>query len=128
MKLRDFISPGEILVDAGAAIINKIRNRPKAVARRAAREEKRKQRHSAQDAAGGEFLPHEEDVPMNLLIQLLGSIARTAGPAAAAYLAGKGIIVAGMDPETVVGVAFAVYVGAQLWSLGRKVLRHFEEK
>jgi hypothetical protein len=59
MKFKD-INPGEILVDIAAAAVKKIRNRPKAVARRAAKK-------AAKEAAGGEFLTDDE-VPMDAVV------------------------------------------------------------
>lgn len=61
---------------------------------------------------------------MNPLISLaIGSILRTALPAATAYLAGQGIEVAGASPGMLVFIAIVTYGGAQLWSLARKVWR-----
>lgn len=58
------ISPGELLVDIAAAAIKKIRNRPKAVARRAAKAARKAKRPRQLDEASGEFFQPDEDRTM----------------------------------------------------------------
>lgn len=102
------MSAGSFVVDVVAAAVKKIRNRPKAVARRKARVEQR----AASDAAGGEFF-NEEEQPMNLnlIIALLGSLLRHALPAATSFLAGYGVSVGGdTNPYVTIVVAIAVYL------------------
>ena len=58
-----------------------------------------------------------------MLKEIAGSLARTAGPAATAFLAGSGISVSDdASPLLTVGLAIVVFVGAQVWSLARKVI------
>lgn len=58
-----------------------------------------------------------------MLKEIAGSLARTAGPAATAFLAGAGVhVTPESDPLVTVGIAVVVYVGAQVWSIVRKVI------
>jgi hypothetical protein len=52
---------GGFVVDVAAAIVTKIRNRPKAVARRAARTARKAKRPRQPDEAAGEFFQQEND-------------------------------------------------------------------
>lgn len=54
--------------------------------------------------------------------EIAGSFARTLAPAATAFLAGSGVNVGdGSNPTAVLALAAVVYVGAQLWSIARKI-------
>ena len=57
-----------------------------------------------------------------LLLEVLGSIARTGLPWATALLAGSGIqLGTGTSPLITVGLAVVVYAAMQIWSIWRKV-------
>jgi hypothetical protein len=123
------LNPGTLLVDIAAAAVKKIRNRPGAVARRAAKAARKKAKwqddHPADEIAEIFNTPPDE-VSMNaaLLLPVLGSIARTFLPAATAFLAGMGIQVDASNPWLTLGLAVAVYAGMQVWSIARKVRRN----
>lgn len=56
-----------------------------------------------------------------LILALLGGFARTAVPAATAYLAGFGIALPGGMPDIMlVALAAVAWLGMQLWSIARK--------
>jgi hypothetical protein len=59
VKLAD-INPGKLLVDIAHAAFQKIRNRPKAVARRAAKAARKAPRQRQPDEAAGEFFQTDE--------------------------------------------------------------------
>ena len=65
MSLKD-INPGSLLVDIVAAAVKKIRNRPKAVARRAAKVARKAARPRQPDEAAGEFFPNDEVKRMSI--------------------------------------------------------------
>lgn len=109
------MSPGSLIVDIAAAAVKKIRNRPKAVARR----QRRAAEKAAKDAAGGEFFPDdtEETSMFNGMKTYIG-IATAAigvvlgwlgvGQAESTELAGQ--IVSALDQVlTVAGLALAAY-------------------
>jgi hypothetical protein len=117
---------GAFVVDVAASIVKKIRNRPKAVARRAAKAAQRAERRGELDEVAEDFNIPTDEVPtmnMALLLPILGSIARTFLPAATAYLAGLGINVGADNPLVIIAIAVVVYGGAQVWSILRKVNR-----
>lgn len=58
-----------------------------------------------------------------MIKEILGSLARTAAPAATAALAGAGVhITPDSNPLVTVAIAVVVYIGAQVWSIARKVV------
>lgn len=63
-----------------------------------------------------------EDGDMGLVIELLGSLARTLLPAATAYLAGQGVSVESENSLLVLATAVGVYVVMQGWSIVRKLI------
>jgi hypothetical protein len=63
VSVRDLLS-GEFVVDLAAAAVKKIRNRPKAVARRAAKAARKAARQRQPDEAAGEFFQSEEETTM----------------------------------------------------------------
>lgn len=67
MKLAE-INPGSLLVDIVAAAVKKIRNRPKAVARRAAKQKRRAEKRGERpaDEAAGEFFQPDEVTGMQI--------------------------------------------------------------
>lgn len=105
------MSLGALVVDIAHSAIRKLRNRPKAVARRKARAEKKRGERPADEAAGEFFSDDKETtVNMNLLIALAGSLIRHALPWATALLAGAGIQVSdGSSPWFTIGLAVGVY-------------------
>lgn len=126
MKLSD-LNPGSLLVDVVIAAAKRIRNRPKAVARRAAKAARLAKRDGPlPDVGEGQFFT-VEDVPMNrtLVIALLGSLLRHFLPAATAYLAGLGVSVSsGASPVFTLVLALVVYLVMQLISMARQWLKH----
>ena len=122
MKLLKLIN-GELLVDIAAAAVKKIRNRPKAVARRAAKAARKAKRDGPQPDDSGEFFsvePTEGVREMGLLLELLGSLARTTLPVARAFLDSHGIHITG-DSTTTTLLIVGLWAGAQVWSWVRKV-------
>jgi hypothetical protein len=57
---------------------------------------------------------------MGLILELLGSVARTSLPMAITYLDSLGIHVTGNETTTL-GVAIVAWIGMQAWSVVRKV-------
>lgn len=114
---------GELLVDIAAAAVKKIRNRPKAVARRAAKAARKAKRDGPlPDADEGQFFT-VEDQPMNwtLVIALLGSLLRHFLPWATALLAGMGISVSPeASPWLTIVLAIGVYLVMQAISFYRQ--------
>jgi len=101
--------------ELGKKLVKKVM--PKFAARR---EAKRKARQAVRGAAGGEFLTNDEDSSMGLIVEVLGSVARTSLPLAIAYLDSLGIHVTGNETTTV-ALAVLAWVAMQVWSIVRKV-------
>ncbi len=122
------MSPGSLLVDIAAAAIKRIRNRPKAVARRAAKAARNAKRERQPDEAAGEFFQPDEETTMGpLLLEILGSFARTGLPWATAMLDPLGIHVTGDNPTLTIALAVGVYAFMQIWSIVRKLKRNNEQ-
>jgi hypothetical protein len=122
VKLLKLVS-GEFVVDIAAAAVKKIRNRPKAVARRAAKAARKARRQRPLDEIDEPFFHDEKEPSMNwtLVIALAGSLLRHFLPWATALLAGMGIQVSpDASPWLTLALAIGVYVAMQAVSFYRQ--------
>lgn len=115
MKLSDF-NPGSLLVDIAHATVRKIRNRPKAVAKRAQKAAKKAAKQEPADELLEDFNSTDDEVSMNqqVITQILLGIVRHA-------MTATGVGVYFSDDIVVQAVSALVALGGAFWMARRKV-------